>query len=152
MKASKQTTKPLNSVEDIKSIKDAAYRVLRMPCVADKTFLISIGDRSVGGMTARDQFVGRAAIDDGARPHDQHVARHALDLRHIALANLAESFQQRDHLTFPSQAVEHTLAVAARRDQGGPPQDLQVPRGVGERQRGPCGQLLHAALALAQVL
>ncbi len=40
------------------SLKDAAYRVLRIPSVADKTFLISIGDRTVGGMTARDQFVG----------------------------------------------------------------------------------------------
>ncbi len=39
-------------------IKEAAYRVLRLPAVADKTFLISIGDRSVGGMTARDQMVG----------------------------------------------------------------------------------------------
>ena len=29
MKASKQTTKPLNSVEDIKSIKDAAYQFVR---------------------------------------------------------------------------------------------------------------------------
>ena len=37
---------------------EAAYRVLRLPAVADKTFLISIGDRSVGGMTARDQMVG----------------------------------------------------------------------------------------------
>ncbi len=39
-------------------LKDAAYRVLRAPAVADKTFLISIGDRTVGGMTARDQMVG----------------------------------------------------------------------------------------------
>ncbi len=39
-------------------VKDAAYRVMRLPAVADKTFLISIGDRSVGGMTARDQMVG----------------------------------------------------------------------------------------------
>ncbi len=37
---------------------EAAYRVLRLPTVADKTFLITIGDRSVGGMTARDQMVG----------------------------------------------------------------------------------------------
>ncbi len=37
---------------------EAAYRVLRLPAVADKTFLITIGDRSVGGMTARDQMVG----------------------------------------------------------------------------------------------
>ena len=39
-------------------LKEAAYRVLRLPTVADKTFLISIGDRSVGGMTSRDQMVG----------------------------------------------------------------------------------------------
>lgn len=37
---------------------EAALRVLRLPAVADKTFLISIGDRSVGGFTARDQMVG----------------------------------------------------------------------------------------------
>jgi phosphoribosylformylglycinamidine synthase len=36
----------------------AAYRVLRLPAVADKTFLITIGDRTVGGFTARDQMVG----------------------------------------------------------------------------------------------
>jgi phosphoribosylformylglycinamidine synthase len=39
-------------------IREALYRVLRLPTVADKTFLISIGDRTVGGMTARDQMVG----------------------------------------------------------------------------------------------
>jgi phosphoribosylformylglycinamidine synthase len=40
------------------TLKDAAYRVLRLPSVADKTFLVTIGDRSVGGMCARDQMVG----------------------------------------------------------------------------------------------
>jgi len=39
-------------------VRDAAYRVLRLPSVADKTFLITIGDRSVGGLVARDQMVG----------------------------------------------------------------------------------------------
>ncbi|WP_025041690.1 phosphoribosylformylglycinamidine synthase [Nitrosospira briensis] len=39
-------------------LRESAFRVLRLPAVADKTFLISIGDRSVGGMTARDQMVG----------------------------------------------------------------------------------------------
>ncbi|MFA7299066.1 MAG: phosphoribosylformylglycinamidine synthase, partial [Sideroxydans sp.] len=39
-------------------LKDAVERVLRLPSVADKTFLIAIGDRTVGGMTARDQMVG----------------------------------------------------------------------------------------------
>ncbi len=37
---------------------DAAQRVLRLPVVADKTFLITIGDRSVTGLVARDQMVG----------------------------------------------------------------------------------------------
>ena len=40
------------------ALKDAVYRVLRLPTVADKSFLITIGDRSVGGLTTRDQFVG----------------------------------------------------------------------------------------------
>ena len=38
--------------------KDVAYRVLRHPSVADKTFLVSIGDRTVGGLCSRDPFVG----------------------------------------------------------------------------------------------
>ncbi|MBI5451780.1 MAG: phosphoribosylformylglycinamidine synthase [Gammaproteobacteria bacterium] len=37
---------------------EAALRVLRLPTVADKTFLITIGDRSVSGLVARDQMVG----------------------------------------------------------------------------------------------
>ena len=36
----------------------ALERVLRMPAVADKSFLVTIGDRSVGGLVARDQMVG----------------------------------------------------------------------------------------------
>ncbi|MGH8660963.1 MAG: phosphoribosylformylglycinamidine synthase [Burkholderiales bacterium] len=39
-------------------VREAAYRVLRLPAVADKGFLITIGDRTVGGLTARDQMVG----------------------------------------------------------------------------------------------
>jgi phosphoribosylformylglycinamidine synthase len=37
---------------------EAVERLLRAPAVADKTFLITIGDRSVGGLCARDQMVG----------------------------------------------------------------------------------------------
>ena len=36
----------------------ALERVLRMPAVADKSFLVTIGDRTVGGLVARDQMVG----------------------------------------------------------------------------------------------
>ena len=39
-------------------IEEAALRVLRFPAVADKSFLIHIGDRTVGGLSARDQLVG----------------------------------------------------------------------------------------------
>jgi phosphoribosylformylglycinamidine synthase len=64
--------KPPKMTRDVKSIakklsafdtkkidlKDAVARVLRLPGVADKTFLITIGDRTVTGLIARDQFVG----------------------------------------------------------------------------------------------
>ncbi len=43
-------------------LKEAAYRVLQLPAVAAKNFLITIGDRSVGGLTHRDQMVGRWQI------------------------------------------------------------------------------------------
>ncbi len=48
---------PPFEVADI-DLAEAALRVLRMPAVASKSFLITIGDRSVGGLTARDQMVG----------------------------------------------------------------------------------------------
>ena len=44
----------LNRIE----LHEAVYRVLRLPAVADKTFLITIGDRTVGGMVSRDPLVG----------------------------------------------------------------------------------------------
>lgn len=37
---------------------EAIERVLRHPTVANKNFLITIGDRTVGGMSSRDQMVG----------------------------------------------------------------------------------------------
>ncbi|MDT0593717.1 phosphoribosylformylglycinamidine synthase [Glaciecola petra] len=37
---------------------DAAERLMQLPTIAEKTFLITIGDRSVTGMVARDQMVG----------------------------------------------------------------------------------------------
>jgi phosphoribosylformylglycinamidine synthase len=39
-------------------ITEAAFRVLRLPTVANKNFLITIGDRSVTGLVCRDQMVG----------------------------------------------------------------------------------------------
>jgi phosphoribosylformylglycinamidine synthase len=43
---------------DAMDLRDAGLRVLAHPTVAAKSFLVTIGDRSVGGLTARDQMVG----------------------------------------------------------------------------------------------
>jgi len=39
-------------------VREALERLLQLPTVADKTFLITIGDRTVGGLVSRDQMVG----------------------------------------------------------------------------------------------
>ena len=50
----------LNSVPDVPviSLDEAIARVLQLPAVSDKRFLITIGDRSVSGLVVRDQMVG----------------------------------------------------------------------------------------------
>jgi phosphoribosylformylglycinamidine synthase len=49
--------RPTLDLEGI-NVTEAAYRLLRLPTVADKRFLITIGDRSITGMVARDPMVG----------------------------------------------------------------------------------------------
>ncbi|WP_313400900.1 phosphoribosylformylglycinamidine synthase [Stenotrophomonas sp.] len=39
-------------------LREAGLRVLAHPTVASKNFLVTIGDRSVGGLTAREQMIG----------------------------------------------------------------------------------------------
>ncbi|MDE2408495.1 MAG: phosphoribosylformylglycinamidine synthase [Xanthomonadaceae bacterium] len=46
------------AMTDTLNLREAGLRVLAHPSVAAKSFLITIGDRSVGGLTARDQMVG----------------------------------------------------------------------------------------------
>ncbi|BAF61489.1 phosphoribosylformylglycinamidine synthase [Candidatus Vesicomyidisocius calyptogenae] len=55
----KSSTNILN-ILDTSNIKldDAITRIVQLPSVASKNFLITIGDRSVTGMVARDQFIG----------------------------------------------------------------------------------------------
>ncbi len=50
------------------SLTSAVDRVLAFPAVADKSFLIHIGDRTVGGLVARDQLVGpwQVPVSDAA--------------------------------------------------------------------------------------
>lgn len=55
---------------DLSSIKleDAVERVLKLPAVGSKKFLITIGDRTVGGLVTRDQLVGpwQVPVSDAA--------------------------------------------------------------------------------------
>jgi phosphoribosylformylglycinamidine synthase len=50
----KRTALDLNTI----TVADAVERVLHLPSVGSKKFLITIGDRSVGGLVVRDQMVG----------------------------------------------------------------------------------------------
>ncbi len=46
------------ALRPVLDLRDALYRVLKLPTVASKEFLITIGDRSVTGTVVRDQMVG----------------------------------------------------------------------------------------------
>ena len=56
VKSAAKTLRPLTTAGS--SIAESLDRLLCLPTIADKTFLITIGDRSVGGMISRDQMVG----------------------------------------------------------------------------------------------
>jgi phosphoribosylformylglycinamidine synthase len=57
-RTAERITRPGDELPAEIDLREAAFRVLRLPAVADKTFLVTIGDRSVGGFTVRDQMVG----------------------------------------------------------------------------------------------
>ncbi|UHQ54907.1 phosphoribosylformylglycinamidine synthase [Microbulbifer sp. YPW16] len=57
-KADKRTVSTTPFETDGIELGDAVDRVLRLPTVASKSFLITIGDRTVTGQVARDQMVG----------------------------------------------------------------------------------------------
>ena len=73
------------NVSDI-SLEDAANRILSLPTVAEKTFLITIGDRSVTGMVNRDQMVGPWQVPVA----DCGVTASALDSYHGEAMSLGE--------------------------------------------------------------
>ena len=68
------------------SLTDAANRILSLPTVAEKTFLITIGDRSVTGMVNRDQMVGPWQVPVA----DCGVTASALDSYHGEAMSLGE--------------------------------------------------------------
>jgi len=73
------------SLTDI-TLADAAQRILSLPTVAEKTFLITIGDRSVTGMVNRDQMVGPWQVPVA----DCGVTASALDSYHGEAMSLGE--------------------------------------------------------------
>lgn len=56
VKSAPVPSRPLST--DVLPLKAAAMRILSLPAVADKGFLITIGDRTVTGLIHRDQMVG----------------------------------------------------------------------------------------------
>jgi phosphoribosylformylglycinamidine synthase len=87
-----------------KHLRDIAFRVLQHPTVADKTFLVTIGDRFVGGLTAREQMVG---------PWQVPVADCAVTLRDfVGDAGEAFAMGERTPLAVVNAAASARIAVA----------------------------------------
>ncbi len=83
---------------------EAVDRVLRLPTVADKTFLITIGDRTVTGLVARDQMVG---------PWQVPVADAAVTLAdHRGFAGEAMAVGERTPIALLDAAASARMAVA----------------------------------------
>ena len=58
-KAARRERKTLPALDTSRlSLEAVVERLLRLPAIADKRFLITIGDRSVSGLVCRDQMVG----------------------------------------------------------------------------------------------
>jgi phosphoribosylformylglycinamidine synthase len=85
-------------------LREAAYRVLQLPAVADKTFLVTIGDRTVGGLCARDPMVG---------PWQVPVADVAITLMdYTGYAGEAMAIGERTPLALIDGAASGRMAVA----------------------------------------
>lgn len=85
---------------------EAISRVLQMPAVSSKSFLITIGDRTVGGLTARDQFAGpwQVPVAD--------VGVTATSLTHGIRTGEAEAMGEKPTLALISYAASARMAVA----------------------------------------
>lgn len=89
-----------------KVLEEAIDRVLQMPAVGSKSFLITIGDRTVGGLTARDQFVGpwQVPVAD--------VGVTATSLTQGIRTGEAEAMGEKPTLALISHAASARMAVA----------------------------------------
>ena len=83
---------------------DVAMKVLRLPAVASKSFLVTIGDRTVGGLCSRDQMVG---------PWQVPVADCAIGLiDHRGVRGDALSMGERSPLAVVDAAASARIAIA----------------------------------------
>ena len=84
-------------------IEEAALKILRFPTVADKTFLIHIGDRTVGGLVSQDQFVG---------PWQVPVSDVAVTLKdHFGVQGEAMAMGERSPIAVNNAAASGRIAV-----------------------------------------
>ena len=84
-------------------IEEAALKILRFPTVADKTFLIHIGDRTVGGLVSQDQFVG---------PWQVPVSDVAVTLKdHFGVQGEAMAMGERSPIAVHNAAASGRIAV-----------------------------------------
>ena len=84
-------------------IEESCLKILRFPTVADKTFLIHIGDRTVGGLVSQDQFVG---------PWQVPVSDVAVTLKdHFGQKGEAMSIGERSPIAVLNAAASGRIAV-----------------------------------------
>lgn len=100
-----KSTKSCRGSEELLS--KAMETVLKVPAVGSKAFLITIGDRTVGGMTTRDQMVG---------PWQTPVADVAVTVTALATGGVptgeAMSVGEKPTLALISPAASSRMAVA----------------------------------------
>ncbi|CAG8454872.1 2890_t:CDS:1 [Ambispora gerdemannii] len=89
-----------------KSIEASLYLVLRLPTVASKSFLITIGDRTVTGLVARDQMVGpwQIPVSDVAVT----ISSYGIDI----ITGEAMAMGERSPIALISPAASSRMAVA----------------------------------------
>jgi phosphoribosylformylglycinamidine synthase len=86
-------------------LSEAASRVLQLPSVASKSFLVTIGDRSITAMVARDQFVGPWQVPVA----DVAVTTSSLGLD--VITGEAMAMGERTPIALLSQAASARMAV-----------------------------------------
>lgn len=103
-RADHRTVTPSRFAHTGLDLRDSLLRVLRLPTVADKTFLVTIGDRSVSGLVARDQMVG---------PHQVPVSDAAVTTTtHGSYTGEAMAIGERTPVALLHAAASARLAVA----------------------------------------